>query len=305
VVARGDGPAELRRLDRIYPLGGDSTLIVDQSRRRWLVLAGARVVATLTGAGRQVERLPYVEGIDAEGNVVEVRPFSFYRSPGVPFVRERSNAESLQVVFRPNALSRSNAVAGVATTLARLAGAEKGQALVWRDKPPPASLWLLENPLATEDEVLLFPDGWLATAYANPYRVDWRAPDGRSIRGRELSVEKVPVDESMRRTLTRARWPQVEPEFRPADVPAWPKVLPAFVRGALVALPDGRLAIHRAMDPARQRETYDIIGRTGEVELQLLVPSRVQIIAWSRQNTYGIFTDEDLQQWLVKHPWTA
>ncbi|MCC6772386.1 MAG: hypothetical protein IT360_14425 [Gemmatimonadaceae bacterium] len=307
VTGRGDGPGEMRHVDRIFALRHDSSLVVDQSRRRWLILAGDRVVATIARSAPDVARLPFVEGIDATGSILDVRPFSFRRSKDVPLVRERTNAESLLVILRPTAVRGTRVdgrrLAQRADSLARIGGRASGQVLVRRSKPPPASLWLLENPLATEDQVLLFPDGWLAFALADPYRVDWRAPDGSYRRGRVLPFERVAVGEPMRRTLVRERWPLVEPPFQPGELPAWPKYLPAFDIGALVPMRDGRLAIRRTTDPMQKRVVYDVVGRTGQLELQLVLPPRTQLVAWGRAHVYAVSTGENLEQWVVRHPW--
>lgn len=308
VTGRGDGPGEMRHIDRMFALRHDSSLFVDQSRRRWLILAGDRVVATIARSEPDMARLPFVEGIDTTGSILDVRPFSFRRSKDVPLVRERTNAGSLLVILRPIAVRGTRVdgrrLAQRADSLARIGGRASGQVLVRRSKPPPASLWLLENPLATEDQVVLFPDGWLAFAFADPYRVDWRAPDGSDRRGRVLPFERVPVGEPMRRMLVRERSPLVEPPFQPGELPAWPKYLPAFDIGALVPMRDGRLAIRRTTDPLQKRVVYDVVGRTGQLEFQLVLPPRTQLVAGGRAHVYAVSTDENLEQWVVRHPWS-
>lgn len=307
ITGTGDGPGELRLVSRLFPLRQDTSLVVDQGKRRWLVLAGDRVVATIAHAEPGTARLPYLEGIDDAGDVVDLRPHAFRRSPGVPFVRERTNAESLLVVMRPGILRGVRAdgtrLARGADSVLSIARHGTAQTLVRRERPPPAALWLLENPLATEDQVMLFPDGWLAIVYAEPYRVDWRTPDRRWIRGAPLHISRVELTAPMRRALAREKWPVVEPPFAAREIPAWPEVLPAFVRDALLPLSDGRVAVQRTKDPADPVQVYDVVGRTGRCELRLRLPTGLRLTAHGAGAFYAVENDENLETWIVRHTW--
>lgn len=305
ITRAGDGPGELRGVDRLLALRGDTSLAVHEFGRRWLLLAGVRVVATSTASARG--RVPplRIEGADTLGRLLSIRLSGFRRSPGIPYTESRSNAESLLVLLRPRGSARDMLPDARVDTVARLRGRAQGQVLARREKPPPASLWLLESPLAAEEQSLLFRDGWLAVARAAPYRVEWRAPDGARVRGPVLPFERIVVDPEMRRAISRAHWPTVEPPFAPAELPDWPATLPPFLNDALVEMPDGRLAIRRAGDPRRPRAHYDVIDRAGEVRARIEVPARIVLVGWGLTGVYGVETDEDLAQWLVWHPWTA
>jgi hypothetical protein len=270
---------------------------------------GERVVATSTPIERG--RIPPLRiiGADTLGRLVFLRPLGFRRSPGIPYTESQANAESLLVLLRARGsaryLARGVLPDGRADTVARLRGRAQGQTLARRDKPPPASLWLLENPLAVEEQALLFRDGWLAVARAAPYRVDWRAPNGAVVRGPALRFDRVVVDPDVRRAISRAHWPTVDPPFAPAELPEWPATLPPFLNDALVGMPDGRLAIRRADDPRRPRVRYDVVDRAGIPRLRIEVPARIALVLWGRDGVYGVETDEDLAQWLVWHPWSG
>jgi hypothetical protein len=313
ITRTGDGPGELRGVDRLLALGGDSSLAVHEAGRRWLLLVEERVVATSTPI--ELGRIPPLRiiGADTLGRLVFLRPLGFRRSPGIPYTESQANAESLLVLLRARGpardlsrdLSRGVLPDGRADTVARLRGRAQGQTLARRDKPPPASRWLLENPLAAEEQSFLFRDGWLAVARAAPYRVDWRAPNGAVVRGPALRFDRVVVDPDMRRAIIRAHWPTVDPPFAPAELPEWPATLPPFLNDALVGMPDGRLAIRRADDPRRPRVRYDVVDRAGIPRLRIEVPARIALVLWGRDGVYGVETDEDLAQWLVWHPWSG
>jgi len=52
--------------------------------------------------------------------------------------------------------------------------------------------------------VRLFPDGWIAIARLDPYLVEWRTPDGRTVRGTPLPSARVKVDDAEKRAYMAA-----------------------------------------------------------------------------------------------------
>ena len=110
---------------------------------------------------------------------------------------------------------------------------------------------------------LLFADGWIAIARYRPYRVNWRAPDGKWTLGKALHTEGVAVTKRdklayMKRAATKSG---TAPKS-PATFPLWPKFIPPFVgNGAVLATPDGKLLIPRTPTADHPEALYDAVNR--------------------------------------------
>jgi len=308
IARAGQGPGEVRIIYGLVALGGDSTLVEDRQARRWLIFDGERAVATVISAPRAP--VPALAGADGRGRLLDIQGFAFRRSPGVPYTPMRVNAESVLVLVRyrerggrgadPGAPGR---LASRIDTIARLRGAGRGQTLVWRSAPPPASWWLLENPLAAEEQALLFQDGWIALAFADPYRVEWVTPEGSRVRAAPMAETPVAVDDRVRRALIAWRWPKVTPPFTSDQLPPWPATLPPFLNDALLAAPDGRLVIRRTYNPFAPATSYDIVDRKGTLSGRLVLKANERLVGFGARSAYVVAKDENDVEWLRRHPW--
>lgn len=216
----GDGPGEFRRPYWILPMPADSTAVGEEGGGRWVVLKGEKPVVTLRApTGSAVLRLA---GADVHGRVLQMGVASYGTEPGQRVFITHANAESLVVVLHSRARVESGTLfAGRPDTVARLRGSFRGVRNRWYT-PPGARMpiqYHLSQPLAPEEQALLFKDGWIAIAYASPYRVDWRAPDGRMIRGTPLPFDAVPVDDRQKEAAIAASWPSGASPFTAGDYP--------------------------------------------------------------------------------------
>jgi hypothetical protein len=154
-------------------------------------------------------------------------------------------------------------------------------------------------PLNAQEHAELFPDGWLAAARLEPYRVDWRSPDGQWIRGAPLPFRAVPMtDREKRAYAERNSWA--------TDATDWPEVLPPFDRTPppLLTAPDGLLLIHR-LPTADQRDTrYDVVDRHGVLLGQLVMAPNQRLLGFGARSVYVITIDDDGIQRLSRHAWT-
>ena len=121
----GGGPGEYREVGTLVPLTGDSTLMPDAgSRERWLLLAGSRVVATVTAADSAMRIAgSRIVGADAAGNVLATRfrsgaPSADGSSVGqVLFLRVARNSGHVDTLARGvGILSRMQVFGSGATT---------------------------------------------------------------------------------------------------------------------------------------------------------------------------------------------
>lgn len=186
----------------------------------------------------------------------------------------------------------------VGDTIGRLGG--RGRFGVDIIRNPPAVM-IAPNRAGSEDQVLLFPDGWIAFAFNDPYRVEWRRPDGRKVGGQRLPFVRVRVTEKeicaiIRRTNPKADCARVR-------VPDVPEVLPAFFDNALVPAPSGDLLVRRAPSATSTFTYYDVVDRTGGLRRVLRLEKNQSIVGCGSRSIYVITEDDVGLQWLTRHPW--
>lgn len=165
--------------------------------------------------------------------------------------------------------------------------------------------YMLGNPLGVGDQALLFPDGWIATVYVEPYRVEWRSQNGAVVRGQSLPHTPQPLNDRLKQLAVDDRWHRpgsTAPKFRLDDFPAWPAVLPPFLKDALLALPDGKIAIIRTALGGQPRQ-YDIVDRQGKLSGVLRLPPNERVMGFGARSVYVVATDSDGLETLRRHPW--
>lgn len=296
---RGDGPGEYRGVGRIHVLGGDSSLFTDSDSHRWLIMDGVSIVRTLPAhlaPNRLLSSL--LSGADRFGHVLGVR--GFRHTPGVPASRETADSLLVLLVHLPSQR---------VDTITRVKG--RGPAgfgtLPARGGSPPRIF--LSNPLATEEQALLFADGWIAIARTNPYRVDWRAPDGRWIRGPALPFDSVKVDRRQQCAAMARRTPAlVRDRCDPSQPPGWPEILPPFPSSVVPTLfpaPDGTLVIARTPDARERRRFHDVVDREGRLVGRFALQQDHEIVGVGAASVYAVATDTLGIQALHRYPWPA
>lgn len=300
----GAGPGEYRSVGRIQALGGDSTLVPDGWQQRWVVFAGTTPVVTLRSWLREQFWPAEIEGADRLGRVLEIAATKFGKGTH-PANRFRQNAESLAViVHRRSASGATEAVTGRADTLARIHGAFREVRRLTRGSYGGAGIgYTLYTILDGPDQAVMFLDGWVAIAYADPYHVDWHAPDGRRTVGEPIPFERIRVDEAQKLAAVARDWPRSPTLFKPDEYPPWPKMLPAFQDRALVAMSDGRLAIMRTPDARVKVVYYDLVDRNGRLTARLQLRDNQELFAISDRWAYVARQDSDDLIWLERYAW--
>lgn len=290
ISRKGEGPGEYVAIGRLYALRGDSTLFTAGSPR-WLLIHGARVVRTVTGPIAGYQTSGEIEGLDTSGHVLDVQP----RNPWL-----RRSVDSLALILGDSGTRRAD-------TLARLkGGGRNGYAELVRPGRHRTIFYM--NPLATEEQAILFSDGWVAVARVDPYRVDWRAPTGAWRRGQPLPHQTVPVSQE-EKCFALDQWAGEAGWCDQADaLPAWPRFLPALPHPwpphpILLALPDGRLAVRRTTSTRSSAVSYDIVDRAGRLVAILDIPVRDRLLAFGTRSVYVLEMDEDHVQTLRRHSW--
>jgi hypothetical protein len=231
----GSGPGEYQRVSALVALAGDSTIFPDHQNRRWHLMAGAAIVATLPPETPVVRLSPgIILGADRNGHVLTQR--SVQRQQFDP----NAAPDSLYVVLADRATGRADSVARMLPQPALVRGSGRG-----RDGGP-AMFEVFILPFTSGEQALLFADGWIAIARLDAYRVDWRSPEGRWVRGARLPFTPVKVDDREKRAhMERMARATGRPPRDPASLAEWPATIAPFEPGGLLASPDGRLIISR------------------------------------------------------------
>jgi hypothetical protein len=293
----GDGPGEFRRAGWIYPLAGDSSIVTDPQFRHWYLLDGTRIARRITGQDPALRYFdPIILGADATGQVL-----------GAKADRRTSPGAIMSIQADSLVLLLGRLGSGDVDTIAILKGQAK-QNVVQRTGGAPSNL----SPFTTEDLGQLFGDGWIAVARVEPYRVDWRRPDGQWIQGPPLRFDAKRIGEREKCAVIQA---YTTPE-RPCDpdrIDA-PDVLPPFLPIAstgmfapasptLHAMPDGRLLIRRTPGTVSSSARYDIIDRRGTLVSTLTLPANEAVVGFGEKSIYIVATDDVGLQTLRRHPW--
>jgi hypothetical protein len=284
----GRGPLEYERPSRLIALGTDSTLLMDPANRRWLLLVGAQLVATLSPSDSVVERAgTAVVGADERGNVIST---ALIDREVVDGDRHRDRL-AVQRVHRATAR---------ADTLLVVRGAESRVETETVNGGTRRSV--IELALSVPEQVLVFPDGWLAVARQRPYRVEWLSPSGERVVGPELAWANPPVS-AAEIELYRRRMELQLGRSIPAPLTGMPfvDVVAPFPVGALRALPSGRLLVTRSEWSRSQGTEYDIVDRRGRLTAQVRLPSQSRIVGVGEQHIYTVSVDDDGIERLRRH----
>jgi hypothetical protein len=294
VAGRGQGPGEYSSPPQVFPLRGDSSLLVARTQRRWILMHGARIASTLPpDAQPLLQTQGLVLGTDTLGRVLSTRMPA--PRPGVTQVSAR---DSLELVLVERGSGRSDTIARLrrmASTSKLEVDAQGREKSVSYDRP---------GVMPTEEIATIFADGAVAIARLNPFRVEWRLPNGSWIRGDSVPIRPVRLDARQKqwymKTIAGGGAPQ-----RPETVSGWPETIPPFLSTVfpLVAASDGRLLVRRTRDAAHPDTRYLIINRQGLLEAEIALPARQSIVGFGRRHVYVIATDADGVQRLQRHPW--
>lgn len=293
----GEGPGEYATPGYLYAIGANATLMTDVASRRWFFLDGRDFTTTWSQQRPLPDLLgPALSGADRDGRFMGVAGFAF--PPGAHGGRNEADSLHLLLVVPGD----DGAMRG-ADTIARLGGRGRWGMKVTRD---PLHVYVHDSPLSTEDQGLLFADGWVAVAYNAPYRVDWRHPSGRWQRGEDLPFVRQVIDRSEKCFSAMARGYDVGAcdEAFLDRFPEFPALLPAFLPEALLATPAGHLMVARTPSAAMpDRRRYDIVNREGRLVGAMWLPLTQRIVGFGRSAVYTIEEDALGLQHLRRHPW--
>jgi hypothetical protein len=290
ISRRGQGPGEYPRALPVWSIGGDSSAMID-GPRRWLVFDGSRVVATLAPDNPAVAA--------AKGTARGADVFGHVFSAGT-IAGENGPIGDSTLLLR---VSRATAHVDTITRLKALVARQTSE------RNAEGYFSFVMPTIGTAEETLPFADGWVAVVRVDPYRVDWRSPEGSWTKGAALPFTIVRMDEREKRAyVERIAIATGNPVMPPETITDWPATVPPYQSSNrnltfLLASPDGRAVIPRLASADHPETRYDIVNRRGVLDGQLMMPSNERIASFGAKSVYVAVTDDDGIQRLRRHPW--
>lgn len=302
----GQGPGEYQMPGDLSPLPGDSTLLVDFGNMRMTAMGPeGRLRMQSEPLLRPDGTFVRPEATDARGRV--------YFSMGGMVVRtggaEEEPGDSVPVARLDRA---SGAIDTVAMLLNPRLGAVKvsGGGGTFSFQGPGV------GPFAAADSWGVTADGRVAIARSAEYRIDWRDPDGSSIRGPAVEYDPVPITEEDKQawaerfaggTVVTIRGRDGSAGGRSIRIPApdieqmeWPEVKPAFPRDGVSVTPEGEVWVQRYVAHG-EAETFDVFDGAGRRVARVTLPAGRTLFGFGNGTLYAYRADSDDLQWLERY----
>jgi hypothetical protein len=158
--------------------------------------------------------------------------------------------------------------------------------------------------MATEEVAAIFPDGAVAVARLCPFRIDWRLPSGRWVRGDSIPIRPVVIDAKQKRWYMKAIAGDKAPKA-PETLSGWPAAIPPFLSNPfpLLVAPEGRLLIRRPRDADHNGTRYLVVDRRGKLIGEISLEPNLAILGFGRHHAFLAATDNDGVQTVRRHPW--
>lgn len=312
VGARGRGPGEYMQPDAVWPLPGDSTLLVDLGNGR-LTRLGPDLSFGATSPIAQGEFQPGTPPVIALPQGVDGRGRVYFRS--LPSPGGGSLPDSAEVLrMGPG---------GAAETVARVKVPERR---VQRSGGPGGqNVSIRQVPLSPEDAWGVAPDGSVVVARSGDYHVEWIGPDGARTHGPAVVWDPVAI-----RAAEREEWLAEQgrsgggvaigiavengrPSMSfsrggggrggPPDASdyEWPDAKPPFVGARVPVDPLGRAWVRRHVDaggPIR----YDLFDRSGRRVGAVEMEAPRAVVGFGPSGVYVVSWDEFDLAYLERHP---
>lgn len=278
VGSTGPGPRQYGDIGALVALVGDTTLIVDVTYRRWILLSSGTFVRTVP---REILATSSVFGFAHRGSLLVG-------------IAARSPEGSPRLSLHQSEI----AAGGLSQELASLALVPIRQEVVSRSPDgSPSSYRSMPELLGAPEQAIQYRDGWVAIAHLNPYRVSWRSPAGTWVRGGALLNRPISVSASEKQAFADRVSAETGRRWDPSTTTVWAaEAAPIDAQGALVALSDGRLLVRRSITTATPVPTHDIVDRRGMLVGQFkLLPNERVLGAGAGVLFVGVSDDDGLQ----------
>jgi len=301
----GRGPGEYQQVGRLWPLGGDSTLMLEPMARRGLIFNGSRVALTVSATSPLLKSLggalSIFLGRDGNGavlaQILSVGKGGANPADSMLLIRTEANGSTADTLARVSSVMGSSASAGPQVSQAGAGGAGRGVRY--------------QVNLQSRDQSALFPDGSVAIVRANPYRLDWCSSAGRCQQGAVSEASKAGISDEAKEAIIRW-WGQTSSTFADRHVnetTGWPAALPAFAVGggfddtAVLPEPRGNVVVERLPTKMPAASTYDLVDHDGRRVAAVRLEVNQRIVGFGKSSVYTIDIDADGLQSLRRHDW--
>ncbi len=314
VGGRGEGPGEYQAPNRVWPLPGDSTLLLDVSNNRLTVLApdlsfgATRPMFEMDPEGGILLLNPQV--IDGSGRMYSTNGFSMNLAGAGS--RDGSGSDSVPVV-------RATLDDLAADTVARLASGSTSR-VEMRSNQGDRMVTMQRTPYSASDSWGVAPGGSVAVARAADYHLEWISSDGSVRSGAPVAWDAVPVGQAEKEAWVReqssrsvqtatfmtgggggaspgsgiggaaARSMSFGGGSDDVDDYEWPETLPPFT-GSILVDPEGRAWLRRHQ-PVGAPFMYDIFTPDAEHAAMMEIAEGHTVMGFGDGVVYATFRDE-------------
>jgi hypothetical protein len=313
VIGReGQGPREYLQPDAVWPLPGDSTLLVDLGNGRTVALGpdlsfgptlpialgeprpGATLVLAIPQAVDGAGRI-YARGVGALGGELP-------DSAAVLRIDRGTRAADTAAVFKLEDRRR----------IASGGGSSR-------------NVRIESVPLSPQDAWGVAPDGAVVIARAGDYHVEWVSPSGAVTRGPAIEYEPVDIGTAEKEEWIRnqgragggigismqvvngsvsmsfARGGGSGRDDRDIDDYEWPATKPPFQPDRLAVDPYGRAWVHRHVEVG-EPSTYDLFDRSGGLARTVTLDPGKRVVGFGAGSVYVVAYDELDLNYLERYP---
>ncbi len=302
----GQGPGEYKSPDDVFPLPGDSVLLVDIGNGRLAFVGPDNSFGETTPIAQDDEdgaiRLVLPRGTDDQGRIYfqmmpPMRPGAALPDSAIVARWDRSDG-TIDTVATVKLRDRSRQSSG---------------------GPNDRNVRIMPLPLTLEDAWAVRHDGMVAVARSGDYHLEWIGPDGSVVSGPPVAFDPVSVKkadkeewieelanglsisvsvENGRRTTSFGRGGG-PPGGDPDDY-EWPKTKPPFPANAVWISPNGDAWVERYM-PAGTPESFDVFGPDGNLKGRVVLPAGRELVGFGTDSVFIVRRDEVDFQWLERY----
>lgn len=314
----GSGPGEYGLPTRMLPMGNDTTGIVDILNNRILLINPNATVGGFVDLNAPTPTASAGRGgggMMMVGNSMPQMADNKGRMyiPGSPFQMVNGQPQPAD----STALMRWERKSGKRDTVAWL-HVPKGNAQISGGRGNMSIRIGGSAPFQGADQMAVAPDGRIAIAHFNPYRIEYVSETGQHTMGPEIRYDRVKVSEghkqewrdsrknAMGMMMTNdngRRSASMVPMRDVQDPEDWgDEYMPPFLssQNPLQFSNDGFLWVRRT-GPAGMAPTYDVFDRGGNLVQKVVLPQRTRLIGFGNGTVYTIRLDEDDLQYLQRH----
>jgi hypothetical protein len=314
VIGReGQGPDEYRQPDAVWPLPGDSTLLVDLGNGRLVALGPdlsfgptSPITVGEPQMGRQlVFAIP--QGIDGQGRV-----YARAMGGGLGGGAYPDSADILRI-DRGARTAEPTAKFKIQAVTQRTSGGANNR-----------NVAISPIPLSPEDAWGIAPNGSVILARSSDYHVERIAPDGTVTRGPAIPFDAVRIGTAEKEEYLAEQGRsgggiavgvevvngQMSMSFarggagsgpREIDQYTWPEEEPPFYGGRIPVDPENRAWVRRHVE-AGEPSTYDVFDEAGDRVGTVLLDAGKRVVGFGQGTVYVVAFDEFDQNYLERYP---